>query len=48
MIIKPRRWKNLFLFCFGLSLGTAICMKMLEPRFQAGGSTFTIIGLEIT
>jgi hypothetical protein len=41
-------WNKLFLFCAGLFLGTAFCMKWMESDFVQGGKTFTIIGLEIS
>ncbi len=44
-------YKNLqkmFLFCLGLFIGTAFCMKWMESDFIHNGSLFTIIGLEIS
>lgn len=38
----------LLLFCSGIFIGTAFCMKWVEPAFLSNGSTFSIIGLEIT
>ena len=43
-----KHWQKLFLFCLGLTIGTAICMKLLEADFLVNGQKFTIIGLEIT
>jgi hypothetical protein len=48
MINNTKRWKQLFLFCLGLFLGTAFCMKWMEGDFRQNGSLFTIIGLEAT
>ena len=48
MTMSYKDWKNLFLLCLGLFVGTAICMKWLESEFVVNGSVFTIIGLEIT
>ncbi len=48
MIFNYKGWRNSFLFCLGLFLGTAFCMKWLETRFYYQGELFTIIGLEIT
>lgn len=48
MTINYKGWKNLFLFCLGLFVGTAICMKWMEKEFLQDGSLFTIIGLEIS
>lgn len=43
-----KSWKMLFLFCLGLFLGTAFCMKWMEKDFLQGNQLFTVIGLEIT
>ncbi len=48
MILSYKGWRNYFLFCLGLFLGTAFCMKWLETGFYYKGSLFTIIGLEIS
>lgn len=40
--------QKLFLCCLGLFIGTAFCMKWMEPGFIHNGSLFTIIGLEIS
>ena len=40
--------QKLFLFCLGLFIGTAFCMKWMEADFLYNGSQFTIIGLEIS
>jgi len=45
---KYNSWKSLFLFCLGLFLASAFCMKWLEPSFIHNGKLFTIIGLELT
>ena len=41
-------WQKLFLFCLGLFIAAAFCMKWMENDFLQNGSVFTIIGLEIT
>ncbi|HEX6192509.1 MAG TPA: hypothetical protein VFZ42_09095 [Chitinophagaceae bacterium] len=41
------RWKKLFLFCLGLAIGTAFCMKWIESSFYSNNELFTIIGLEL-
>lgn len=38
----------LFLFCFGLFIGSAFCMKWMEKDLFSGGSLFTVIGLEVS
>lgn len=43
-----KSWKTLFLFCLGLFLGTAFCMKWMEKDFLQNDQLFTIIGLEMT
>ncbi len=48
MILSSKGWKNVFLFCLGLFLGTTFCMKWLETGFFCKGELFTIIGLEIS
>jgi hypothetical protein len=48
MILSYKGWRNCFLFCLGLFIGTAFCMKWLETRFYYQGDLFTIIGLEIS
>lgn len=48
MINSNKGWNKLFLFCAGLFIGSAFCMKWMESDFIQGGKTFTIIGLEIT
>ena len=48
MIFRYKEWKQLFLLCLGLFAGTAFCMKWMEEDFIYNGSTFTIIGLEIS
>lgn len=47
MNLNAKRWKKLFLFCLGLSIGTAFCMKWMEPDFEVNGQPFTIMGLEL-
>lgn len=41
-------WQKVFLFCLGLLVAAAFCMKWMEGDFLHNGSLFTIIGLEIT
>lgn len=41
-------WQKLFLFCLGLFLASAFCMKWIEPGFVYNGKTFTMIGLEVS
>ncbi len=48
MIQSKKGWQKLFLFCLGLFLGTAFCMKWMEGDFVSNGRLFTIIGLEIS
>jgi hypothetical protein len=43
-----KSWKMLFLFCLGLFLGSAFCMKWMEKDLVQGNQLFTILGLEIT
>ena len=40
-------WKMLFLFCLGLFLGTAFCMKWMERDLVQDDQLFSVIGLEI-
>ena len=40
-------WNRLFLFCFGLALGTSFCMKWMESSFYYNNELFTIMGLEL-
>ncbi len=47
MTSSYKRWQKLFLFCLGLTVGTAFCMKWMEGDFWQNGEKFTIIGLEI-
>lgn len=47
MILNYKQWKTVFLVCLGITVGTAFCMKWLEPDFLHNGKLFTIIGLEI-
>ena len=48
MNIINNHWKSLFLFCLGLTVGTAFCMKWLETEFLLNDGKFTMIGLEIS
>ena len=47
MNLSYNRWKKLFLFCIGLAMGTAFCMKWMESDLWANGEKFTVIGLEL-
>ncbi len=47
MINNHHHWKKLFLFCFGLALGTGFCLKWMEADFWINGQRFTIMGLEL-
>ena len=47
MKLSYKRWKGLFFFGLGLSLGTAFCMKWMENDLSSGGEKFTIMGLEL-
>ncbi len=48
MTLKYKDWQRFFLFCLGLFLGTAFCMKWMEGDFLQNGEKFTIIGLEMS
>lgn len=48
MIFSYKGWRRVFLFCFGLFLGTAFCMKWMEADFRVSDQLFTMIGLEIS
>ncbi len=41
------RWRNLFLFCLGISLSTAFIMEWLASDFRLDDEKFSIIGLEL-
>lgn len=41
-------WQKCFLFCLGIFLSAAFCMKWMEGDFIQAGKKFTIIGLEIS
>jgi len=47
MGIKHNHWQSLFIFCLGLFLGTAFCMKCMEAEFRVNRDEFTIIELEL-
>ena len=47
MNLSYNRWKKLFLFCTGLAMGTAFCMKWMESDLWVNGEKFTVIGLEL-
>ena len=47
MKLNNNRWKSLFLFCAGIFVGTAFCMKWMEADLWANGEKFTIPGLEL-
>jgi hypothetical protein len=46
MNLSNYHWKRLFLFCLGLFIGTAFCMKWMEGYLWANNEKFTILGLE--
>jgi hypothetical protein len=48
MTLAYKRWNKLFLFCLGIFIGSAFCMKWMEADFLYNEKIFTIIGLEIT
>lgn len=48
MTIASKHLRTLFLFCLGLFVGTAYCMKWMESDFRYAEGPFTIIGLEIS
>ena len=48
MTLNYKKWQKLFLFCSGIFVAAAFCMKWMENDFRQGGSLFTIIGLEIS
>ncbi len=47
MNLSYTRWRSLFLFGVGLSLGAAFCMKWMENDLRVDGEKFTILGLEL-
>jgi len=47
MNLSSARWRSLFLFGVGLSLGAAFCMKWMENDLRLDGEKFTILGLEL-
>ena len=47
MNVSYRRWKGLFICCFGIALGSALCMKWIETEFLVGDEKFTMLGLEL-
>lgn len=47
MISNQKRWKKLFLFCLGLAVASAFCMKWMENDLLVQGEKFTIMGLEL-
>lgn len=47
MDLKHDHWHSIFLFCLGLSIGTAFCMKWMEDDLLVNNEKFTIIGLEL-
>lgn len=48
MILSYKGWQTIFLVSLGLFAGTAFCMKWMEPDFLYKGTSFSIIGLEIS
>ena len=47
MALRYNNWQSFFIFCLGLFLGTAFCMKWMEADLRVNGEKFTIIGLEL-
>lgn len=47
MISNQKHWKKLFLFCLGLAVAAAFCMKWMENDLLVQGEKFTIMGLEL-
>lgn len=47
MNVSDKQWKNMFLFCLGLFIAAAFCMKWMEGDFLVNGEKFTIMGLEL-
>jgi hypothetical protein len=47
MVLNNNRWKPLFLFCLGLAMASAFCMKWMEQDFIVGTEKFSIMGLEL-
>ncbi len=47
MNLSYSRWRALFLFGLGLSIGAAFCMKWMEADFWSNNEKFTILGLEL-
>jgi len=47
MALRYNNWQSFFVFCLGLFLGTAFCMKWMEADLRVNGEKFTIIGLEL-
>lgn len=41
-------WNKLFLFCLGLFIASAFCMKWMEGNLLHNGTLFTIVGLEVS
>jgi hypothetical protein len=41
------RWQKLFLFCAGISVAAAFCMKWMESDLLFQGEKFSVIGLEL-
>ncbi|MCX6317140.1 MAG: hypothetical protein NTW29_07605 [Bacteroidetes bacterium] len=48
MSLQTFPWKKIFLFCSGLFLASAFCMKWMEGDLVQDGSLFTIVGLEVS
>ena len=48
MIYNHKHWIRFFLFCLGLTVGSAFCMKWMEGDFLQNDQKFTIIGLELS
>jgi hypothetical protein len=47
MSLKYHQWQSLFIFCLGLFIGSAFCMKWMEADLRLNEEKFTIVGLEL-
>ncbi len=48
MNLSAKHWRSLFLFCLGIFIASAFCMKWMEADFISRGKPFTMIGLEFS
>lgn len=47
MNFSDKYWKRQFLFCLGIFIAAAFCMKWMEADLLISGEKFTIMGLEL-